>query len=162
MDEKQIITEEKIAVSWTTPEFTYHQKSSGWLAALAIITLALFAIAMLMQNYIFALLILLLSFLVYIQALRKPPKIKIVISEKGIGIQENFYQYKELKSFWLFDDPEIRILSVESKKSLLHHRIAIPLADRDPNEIRQLLIQFIPEKRQEEVLTDIIARKLKF
>lgn len=159
MDEKP--TENKIFLSWTTPEFIYHKKGPGWFVALALIAVALFAIALIMRNYIFALLILVASFLIYIQALKKPPKIKIVISGEGITIQETFFPYKELSSFWLFEEPEIRTLNLESKK-LLRPRISIPLAQQNPSEIRQTLIGFIPEKRQEETLIDMLARKIKF
>ncbi len=155
------IAKNKIIVSWITPEFTYHKKGLGWFIALALIAIVFFIIALIMQNYIFALLVLLASFLIYIQALKKPPKIKVAIAEEGITVRETLFLYKELSSFWLFEEPEIRILSLESKK-LLRPRISIPLAQQNPNEIRQILIGFIPERRQEETLTDMLARKIKF
>jgi predicted membrane metal-binding protein len=160
MDKKQI-TENKIFLSWTTPEFAYHKKGLAWFIVLALIAIVFFIIALIMQNYIFALLVLLASFLIYIQALKKPPKIKVAIAEEGITVQETLFPYKELSSFWLFEEMEIRTLSLESKK-LLRPRISIPLAQQNPNEIRQILIGFIPERKQEETLIDVIARKIRF
>ena len=160
MDERQT-TENKIFLSWTTPEFAYHKKGPGWFIALALMAIVFFILALIMQNYIFALLILLASFLIYIQALKKPPEIKIAMSEEGITVRETLFPYRELNSFWLFEEPEIRTLNLESKK-LLRPRISIPLAQQNPGEIRQILIGFIPEKKQEETLTDMLARKIKF
>lgn len=160
MNEEQKNKKEVLA-SWTTPEFIHYEKSPGWFIVFILIAAAFLIAALLMKNYIFGLLVLLASFLIYTQALKKPPEIKITISQEGVFIQNALYAYKDLKSFWLFENPEIMALSLESKKILSPH-ISIPLARQSPEKIRQFLIQFIPEKKQEESVIDSITRHLKF
>ncbi len=77
-----------------------------------------------------------------------------------VKIDEKNYSFSELKSFWIFEEPE-QTLSVITKKITQSH-LSIPLDDQNLKEIRKFLIKFIPEKKQEESLSDVIARKMKF
>ena len=152
---------EEILISWNAPEFTYYEKSSGWFLGLTIISGVFFLISVLTKNYFFAFLILIAFFLIYVHAIKKPRKVKIEISEKGIDIAEQFLPYKEIVSFWIFEEPELKMLSLESKK-FFRPRPFIPLAGQAPENIRAVLKKFIPEKKQEESLIDILARRIRF
>jgi len=150
-----------VFISWVAPEFTRYEKSKIWFILLGIISATLIIIALLMKNFLFALIIFMAAFLIYVQGLKHPRKIKFTISEEGLTIDEKTFHYSELKSFWIFEEPGIRILSVITKK-LIQPQLSIPLEDQSPEIIRKALIRFIPERKQEETLTDIITRKLKF
>ena len=81
---------------------------------------------------------------------------------KGLKIDENIYAFDHLKSFWIFyDPPEIKFLSIESKKIFMP-RIIIPIADENPNKIREFLLKYLPEIEQRESLIDILARRLRY
>ncbi len=149
-----------VLISWTAPEFIRYEKGHGWFIALGIIGLTLVVVALFMKNYLFVLIIVLTIFLIYIQGLKHPQKIKFAISNEGVLIGEKEYLYAELKSFWIFEEPE-QILSLLTKK-ITQPQLSIPLGDQNSKEIRKALIKFIPEKKQEETLSDIIARKIKF
>ncbi len=151
----------QILVSWTTPEFVQQDKSPAWFWALGIICVALAIVSLLMKNYFFILIIALSAFLIYIQAKKQPRKIEIKISSKKLTIDEKDYEYSEFKSFWIFDDPQLHYLNLVSKK-LIQPQIQIPLGGQRPESIREILKKFIPEREQEETLTDIITRKIKF
>ena len=76
-------------------------------------------------------------------------------------IDEKMHAWQDIKSFWIFEDPEINALSLETKKISVP-RLHIPLARQNIGATREVLKKYIPEKKQEESLTDIIARRLKF
>jgi hypothetical protein len=150
-----------ILLSWTAPEFIKHEKSAGWFWALGIIGVALVVVSLMMQNYLFILIVILAAFLIYIQAKKRPTNIRVTLTNKGIIINDKEYAYSDLRSFWIFEEPEIECLSLISKK-LTQPQIQIPFGEQNPKKIREILIKFITEKEQEEPLIDAIARKIKF
>ena len=48
-----------VLVEWSAPEFDYHEKSSDWYWALGIITFGFFVLALLLKNWLFAILVVL-------------------------------------------------------------------------------------------------------
>lgn len=152
----------KTIVSWTAPEYPYYKKTQGWLAGLGIISAALLIASLLMKNYFFAVLIPVASFLIYIYAQKRPRQITVRISEETVDVGENLsFFHKEIASFWVADDLADKSLILETKK-FLQPKISLLLADQDPEEVRQALLKFTKEKRQNEHFADIIAKRLKF
>jgi len=153
---------DKILISWAAPEFVKKEKGRAWFVMLGIITLALFVTGILMKNYIFSIIIALASFLIFIQALRRPQKIKTEIFEDCVVIDDHFkIVLKEIKSFWIFEENDLNTLCFETNK-LTHPKIYLPLGQQTPDSIRQVLARFIREIKQEESLIDIISRKVNF
>lgn len=149
-------------LSWTAPEFVYYEKSEAWFAVFGILAAALLVVSLLMKNYFFALLVPIASFLIYVYAKKHPRKITVKLTEERIHIGEYFsLAHKEITSFWIFEEMETKILSLETKKAL-YPKISVLLADEDPREIREAVSRFVKEKKHEENLIDILARKLKF
>lgn len=116
-------------------------------------------VAFFMGNYLLAIFIALAAFVLYAGAGRKPSAVQCAITPRGVKIENRVYEFSDLKSFWIFYDPEdIKELSLESKKTMMPY-IRAPLGDTDPVKLRETLLKFIPEKKHEESLTDIIGRK---
>jgi len=152
-------------IEWTAPEFTKYKKSKGWFVGLIFITLIIIVIAVILKNFLWALLTIIAAFAVYIYATREPRKIKFSISPKGIQIDQDIHEFEDLKSFWIFYEPEIKEISIRSKKIFMPY-LKIPLGNQDPAEIRRLLLKFLPERlperKQKKSLLDEWARKIKF
>jgi hypothetical protein len=149
-------------ISWTAQEFIKKDKEKVWFFVFGIIALALFIIGILIKNYIFSIIIFLSSFLIFIQALRHPQKIKTEIYEDHITIND-FLEiiFKEIRSFWIFEEADFNSLCFEMKK-FYRPKIYLPLGQQSPDKIREILIKFINEEKQEESLIDIIARRINF
>jgi len=153
---------DKILISWTAQEFVKKEKEKTWFIVFGIIALAFFATGILMKNYIFSVMIALASFLVFVQALRHPQKIKTAILEDGIVVNDlSKIVFKEIKSFWIFEEANFTSLCLETKK-LAQSKIYLPLGQQTPDSIRQILIKFIKEIKQEESLIDVLTRKINF
>jgi len=153
---------DKILISWTAQEFTKKEKNLTWLISLGTAALVFFIIGLLMKNYIFLLIIILASFLVFIQAMRHPQKIKTEIFEEKIVINDLLkISFKDIVSFWIFEEIDAKTLCLETKK-LSRLKVYLPLGQQSPDEIRQVLARFIKEKKQEESLIDLVARRLRF
>jgi len=152
----------KTLLSWTAPEFIYHNKTRAWFIVLGIVSAALLIISLLLKNYFGALLVPIASFLIYVHARKQPRQLTIAITDEYINIGQFLsLAHKEITSFWIFEEPSIRSLSLETKK-VLQPKISVLLAGQNPAAIREILIKFVPEKKHEEYFTDIIARKIKF
>ncbi len=150
----------KIIHSWTAHEFIYHEKNLNWFLGFALLTIILLGISILTKNYFFAFLIVIASFLIFIQSQKHPRRIKFTISEEGITADDRTFAFSQITSFWIFEEQE-KWLSLETK-ILLQTRVSIPLENESPEKIRNILSKFIPEKKQTEHFSDLIARKLKF
>jgi hypothetical protein len=158
----EVYTEKKSRLSWRAPEYVYYEKSTDWFWALGIITATLLAIAAYQQSFVFLLLIIVGAFGILIYAVRKPVVVDISISGEGVRVADRLFLYENLKSFWIFYRPgDMKILSIESGRALIPH-IHIPLGSMNPVDVRALLLEFLPEKAQEESLSDSIARWIRF
>jgi len=90
----------------------------------------------------------------------KNPKPTICkIRAEGVQVNRDLYPYENIKSFWIFyDPPHHQELSLRVKAVMTGGYVKIPLGDADPVKLRETLLQFISEKRQEEGLADALAR----
>ena len=154
-------SDSKIILSWSAPEFVRHDKGPAWFIILGIVVGIFFIISLLMKNYFFAVLILMAGGLIYIHALKHPRTLKFSLSEEQLKVGDHIFHLSDLKSFWIFEDPDVRLLRLETKRTFMP-QLHLPLGDQQPQTLRQAFIQFIPEKKQQESLIDIFSRKIKF
>jgi hypothetical protein len=149
-------------IQWTAPEFTKYQKNKSWLLAPGVFLGLVFLWAVITDNFIFAIVVALSYFLIVVYAFKEPNNIKVLINTKGIKIDQIFYPYENLKSFWLFyDPPRVKELSIRSKKNMMPY-IKIPIEKTNPVKIRRVLIKYIPEKKQEESVIENLAKFFRF
>lgn len=116
------------------------------------------------NNYLAALLLWLASvtigFTLYTKN-KNPKSITCKIKAEGVQVNSNLYPYENLTSFWIFyDPPRHQELSLRSKAPLTGGYIKIPIGEQDPLTIREILLRFIPEKKEEEGIADIVARMI--
>jgi len=147
---------------WKALEFPKKEKNKSWFIIPALITIIIGLFALLTENILF-LIAIILAFIIFYNYANKDPKIvRFKINEKGLEIDKRLYDYDSLRSFWIFyDPPEQKEISFRSRKTLLPY-IRIPLDNQSPNEIRKYLLKFLPEKRHKESLIDIWMRRIGF
>lgn len=151
-----------ILAEWQAPEFDYHEKSSDWYWALGIVTFGFLVLALMLKNWLFAILVVLGGFSFGMYGVKRPRTINFAITSRGIKIGEVLYPFDHLKSFWLsYDPPHVKELYVISKKVLVP-QLSIPLGASDPNEIREHLLKFLEEREIQESFADVIARFFRF
>ncbi|MBI2989849.1 MAG: hypothetical protein HYY51_01510 [Candidatus Magasanikbacteria bacterium] len=146
---------------WTILEYEQHKRNVLWYTCMLVIGLALVAYALFTGNFLFALIIVLFSIILFLQSQQDPPRLPFRITELGIVINSRFYSYSELENFYIiYNPPEIKTLFFEPRSSA-RPRIRVPLGDQDPSEIRFTLREFLPEdtEREEEPFSDMFARR---
>lgn len=114
------------------------------------------------SNYLAALLFwlagMVLGFTLYDKH-KNPKTMSCKIRTEGVQINTALYLYESIKSFWIFyDPPHHQELSLRVKAPLTGGYVKIPIGEENPVKIREELLKFIPEKRQEEGFADALAR----
>ena len=149
-------------ITWESPEYIFREKSREWFIALGIIALALFVASILLKNFLFAIIITISTFTVILFAKRPPEHTLYEINKSGLIINTSFYPYSFLQSFWIDNtDQSWQKLLITSKKTLMP-LIIIALGDQDPEEVKNFLANYLPEKEQYEPLSHKILEYLGF
>ncbi len=147
---------------WSAAEFTKREKDIYWYITFGIISTALAIFFLLTKNYFGSLITVLFAALVYIYSKKDPRVVRFAITPLGVTVGEKVHLFEELKSFWIFYEPgEIKEVSFRTTR-LTSPYLGLPLGKADPVEIRKILLRFLPEKKQEEPVANILARRLGF
>lgn len=149
-----------ILVAWEAQEYMNKQRHKNWPLFVFSIAFCLIVYALFTDNLLMAILFILLSTTLYLFEKKDSDFHAFKITTEGIFAQDDFHDFSTLESFWIFYEPTgKKILSLNSKKLFMPH-IHIPLGNTDPVEIRELLLEFIPEKKQDEGLVELLERFL--
>lgn len=141
-------------ISWQTIEYLHTEKTSDWYWMVAIITISIALVAIILNNLIFALLIIVSSFTLTLFASRKPEIVNIELSNAGVSVGKNHYPYKELDSFWIETrEPNYRIL-LKSKKVFMPFIVIFIEEEVSPEEIHVHLSRYLPEEEHTEPLLE--------
>ena len=151
-----------VYLSWEAEEYEHLPKQNWWFVALGIVTLLLAVVAVFMQNYFFALFIAVAGLTVAVFAKQKPRKVRFSVVSDGMEIGSRLYHFEDLSSFWIFYDPPLfKELSIKSKKIFMPY-IRAPLGETDPEKIREILLKFLPEEKQNESFISLLSRVVGF
>lgn len=152
----------KVFFSWEFKEFPSAGRSKSWYLGAGIIFFLLIIYALFSANFLFAIIIIMVV-LILVMMRREANKIKFSITEDGIEIGQNFYEYKNIKNFWIiYEPPEIKTLYFEPK-SFFQPKIPVPLENQNPIKIREVLLQYLTEDldKENEPVSDQLSRWLK-
>ncbi len=89
------------SITWKAFEHNYTEKTTDWYWIVGIVTISITIISVLMNNIIFAVLVLVASFTMSLFASRRPAVVNVTVSSTGIAFGQTFYPYSTLKSFWI-------------------------------------------------------------
>ena len=88
-------------LNWQAHEYLYSEKTADWYWIVSIITISIAIIAIILNNIIFAILIIVSSFTLSLFASRKPEIIDVEINPSGVTVGKTHYPYAHLDSFWV-------------------------------------------------------------
>lgn len=148
-------------LSWRTHEYFHTPKTADWYWIVGTITLSIALIAIILNNVIFAVLIIVSSFTLSLFASKRPDIIDIEINNSGVIVNRDLYGYKDLESFWIeTEDGNPRII-IKSKKLFMPY-ISIFIEDVHPDDIHALLSAHLEEERHSEPLLEKLLIYLGF
>lgn len=149
-------------VGWEAPEFEYQPASVGIRTAIGVLLIAGGVVAAFFKNFLFATLLAIAGGLILAYAAKPPRTLSLAVTSRGVAVGSRLYPFEDLSSFWIFYDPPLfKELALQSKKTFMP-MVRIPLGDLDPLRLREVLLPFLKEQRQEASAIDIIAKRLGF
>ena len=150
-------------LSWVVDEFERYERGPIWYAAMILLGMGLLLYAVVTQNFLFAVIILMFAVIIGLSSLREPQKLLFAVTSHGIGIGTRFFHFKEFGSFWiLYEPPHVKNIYLEFKQSIRPH-LVIPLYEENPLTVREALLQYLREdaEQEDEPLSDTLGRVLK-
>ncbi len=112
------------------------------------------------KNIITAVFFFLIVLVTFILVYKEKKPVHWQIGHRGLEIDNRFYSYGEIKSFWIeFNPPYFKELSFRFKKWYQPY-IKIPLDKEDPVALRRYLADFVQEEKHEDTIIEVITRKL--
>ncbi len=139
-------------LKWQAYEHLHREKGPDWYWVLGIIAAGSALMAIVLGNFLFAILIIVAAFALALHATKTPDLISFEINEKGIVIDTTFYPYSSLKSFWLDEEYNLRDTLIVKSSRLFMPYIVIPLEEISPVEVREFLLDFLEEEEMHEPL----------
>ena len=138
--------DEHNSVQWVAPTHVRAERSVDWYWALGILAICGIIASVLWGNVLFAAIIALSALMLGTLAARQPREFNVEVSEQGITIDNDFYPYPSIRSFWINTrNPEIPRLSLETSSVLHPHAVVILESPESAEELRTYLERFIPE-----------------
>lgn len=172
-------------LNWQISEYPFYQRDKRWHVIFGVVLGSLLIMALMPSSiwpdfllripvlrnffftgpdYIFAILIMLVGFVVLTNGRIRPMDIDIIVTTEGLIIGSKFYNYDTFREFSVIFKPaeNIRVLYLEYKNTMMP-RLSIQLADTNPVQLREILLQYLEEdlERTDESNSDYFSRLLK-
>lgn len=150
-------------ISWQAPEYYHEHKTADWYWAVSIIATSGAAVAVVFNNVLLALLIVIGAISLMLVSSRPPKIVDVKIDSNGIVLGKFRYPYGTLRSFWIHEyDHHAKLLLTSTKTLAPLVVISIDPADINPQDVRELLQPHIAEEEQHEPLLQLIMEYLGF
>jgi hypothetical protein len=151
---------ERRILAWEAPEYHHFDKSPDWFWILGIVAISAAILCVLFGNILFAIFILLSAAVAGIFASREPRIINVELQPRGIRAGELFYHYDSLDSFWVDEHHPLPRIILKSQKTLMPH-IIVSMADPEhADEVREFLVEYLPEVQHQESFAHHIMERL--
>ncbi len=145
-NKSQEYAHEKAVFEWTAPEYIHYEKDNRWFTVAGILAAGLIFYGVVWGSAFFSIAIAVLAAVYYLQNKKPPRRIQIKLSNMGIKIDEKFFPFSNLKSFWIiYNPPEVTTLHFKTVKNV-NSELTIQLGETDPSPIREFLARQLPEE----------------
>ena len=149
-------------LAWIASDHHVHNRGKFWHVIMIGMVLAAAITAFVHNAWTFSLAILAAA-IAYYSAHRRPNKeVEIKVSEIGIKVGNRKYPFSKIRAFWMhYNPPFIKTLNIKVEDDFAGE-VTIQIHEQNPAEIREFLIDKIPElSGKKEALSDIFARLFK-
>lgn len=162
------IESEDDIIAWDVPEYQGEKKDKRWYIIASIFGLAFLVYAIFTSNLIFAIIIIFAAMLVIMLDGEPAKTMSVEISDEGIRVGKEFYDYNQIDNFSIVYRPkeEVKNLYLEFKRfvrptlpdneprryewllwlaNFARTRLSLPLLDMNPLLIRKNLLKYLKE-----------------
>lgn len=151
-------------ISWEAHDHIRREKTADWFWAVGIIAVGVIILAIYFNNLLFALLIALAVFTLFIQKHTPPQMIGFELNQRGIIVRDVLYPYSTLESFNVVDEDGFdRDRIIFKSKKIFMPLIVVPVEKAvDLETARIFLIEHLKEEDIQEPTFQKIMDRLGF
>jgi hypothetical protein len=133
-------------ISWQIPEHDVYERGRTWYIIFSIVVGGLLLYGFLTANFLLAVIAIMASLVILLHDSQEAPQIKFSITEEGIYVGRKFYDFDEFEQFAIVYKPnqDIKNLYLDFKNKF-KPMLSIPLEDKNPIYIRNLLSEYLEE-----------------
>ncbi len=151
-----------VIIEWEAPEFKHYPKNAAWYITLCILASLLVGYQLWNKDWFGAISLGIIGLFVYAYSKHKPQIIPIQISDVGIHLNDFFVPYTHIRHFWIVDTDHHQSLNIETT-AYFNHILSIELEEMDPELIREILQEALPENSElEATLAQKMSHHFKF
>jgi len=154
----------KKIINWSIPEYDKHQRERNWYIISAIVGLIFLIYSFFSGNFLFAAIIIIGALVIIIHDGQEPMIIDFALTDEGLIVGKNFYDYDVIKDFSIVYKPNQNIKNLYFEfKNVVRPRLSIPLGGMNPLPIRENLLKYLPEdlERTDQPLSEALAKMFK-
>jgi hypothetical protein len=150
-------------IEWEAHEHVHVEKAPDWYWALGLIAIASAVAALIANNVLFAVFILVIAFALAVASSQQPDVYRFSINQRGVRIEEKLHPYSMIDWFAI-DQPTKHHPArlILNPKGFFTPIIVIPLEDVDIEHVHDFLSTFLPEEDHQEPLTHRVMEWLGF
>jgi hypothetical protein len=149
-------------ISWNILEYKKKEKNVDWYWAVIVISLSLAIIAFVIGDGLFSIFIILATLILLSFSNTEPRRFEVIVDKRGFKVGKDTYPFATLDEFWVDITEENSPKILLKSKKVFMPLIVIPLEDHHHLDIRDFLLQYLPEKEMHEPLSQKIMEKLGF
>ncbi len=150
-------------IEWSAPEYTHREKNNDWFWAIGLITIITCGVALYLNNYLFAVFIIISGASLILFSFSHPQELTIIIDKPGLSLGKDLYPWKNIKSFNIKDKNEEKFakLIIETNKYFLPvYTIFLP---RELiNQVKETLQKIIPRSEIDESKSMVFMERIGF
>jgi hypothetical protein len=163
MDTEEVVQQvQRAPITWEAHEYVHAEKNRDWYWALGLIAIAGAVAALLFNNVLFAVLIIIASFSLALFASRKPDLVTFTLSQRGVRVDDDLYPFQSLESFGIDETPNKTPKLILKSNKIFSPGLVIPLEGIHPDEVHDFLLDFLPEGDHAESLSHHLMEYLGF
>jgi hypothetical protein len=126
-------------LSWTGYEHEHVERGTDWFWALGVVAVCIAVVAVIMNDVLFALLIIIAATVIGMLAKVPPELTEFEVSDRGVRIGPDMHRFNEILAFWVEDEEDTRPLLLVDTKKFMSPNLVIPLDGVDPAHVRDIM-----------------------
>ena len=148
-------------VSWEASEYIHHDKGFMWVLGLIGCAVAMVALAVWLQAWTFAALIVVMAVALGVFAFRRPHVLRYTLDGEGIRVGEKFYGFEQFRAFGILGDGAFYTIMLLPTKRFAP-AINVYFDEADGEKIVDILGERLPMEKVELDLVERLTRRLRF
>ncbi len=151
-------------LEWEGREYDHNPKDADWYWAVGIIAVAGVLAAILFDNYLLAVLLIIAAAAFALHAAKEPPLHRFRLVEQGIVIGDELHPFERMTSFSVLEDIEGKFPPMISIKTMSWRspHLIIPLEGVDADAVYSYFLQHVSEEEHHHTFVDLVAAWLGF